>query len=582
MPLPPAKTGIRTHLALPSGRALSVAFALLLLLAALDGVLPYAQMLLFRGAVPLRSGVVKAALLLVCLAAVAMREGRRAADASGDAVMLRRSITLVALLFALYLGVHAASLSRFPAGYTLLGFNSFYFHLLLAPLLLWSGLRIGEDSVVRAVALLLPGLLLLGAAQAVLGTPLLPVTSADGLFETNAWKFYGHVRAFSLFSSPAAFGGFLLFAALLMLAAAREAEGGRRALLIALAAAACGGLLLTRTRAVWLHAAVSVAAALLLPMLRKRRALLTVAPLLVGVLLLAGLALYQGAGAGHALSGESLLQRADTWWYAATRWLGADARTALFGSGYFQHGGINAAGDLKIDSTWLAAGLQTGVAGLFLLILLQCALWLLLVAKAAERGGIVATAAAVYWISWMALWTLGVATSPFALVFLLAVLAPAGKEAGRGVALDRPRLRGPALALTLGALGFAALLGAAALHSPSASDGAARWESRLRMKMLRHAQHVYRGKRGRWCDGVDSLLAFSRAAAVPFGNGNRYLPLYDAELPLDSLRATPRSGRPYIVLASPDGARYQIRDPDGFGYISSWTAEDEFDRASWE
>lgn len=571
------------RMTLPSGSALSVAFALLLLFAALDGVLPYAQMLLLGGAVPLRSGVVKGALLLVCLAAVAMREGRRASDASGDAVMLRRSITLVALLFALYLGVHAVSLSRFPAGYTLLGFNSFYFHLLLAPLLLWSGLRIGEDAVVRAFALLLPGLLLLGAAQAVLGAPLLPVTSADGLFQTNAWKFYGHVRAFSLFSSPSAFGGFLLFAVLLMLAASREATGGRRALLISLAAAACGGLLLTRTRAVWLHAAVSIAAMLLLPLLRRRRALLTVAPLFAGVLLVAGLALYQSAGAGHALSGESLLQRADTWWYAAMRWLGADVRAALFGSGYFQHGGVNAAGDLKIDSTWIAGGLQTGITGLLFLILLQCALWLLLVAKAAERGGVVATAAVTFWIPWMALWTLGVATVPFGLVFLLAVLATAPKpEAGQRVKVDLPRERGPALALTLGAMGFAALLAAAALHSPSASDGAARWESRLRMKMLRHAQHEYRTATGRYCDGLDSLLAFSRRAGIAYGAGAAYLPLYDGRVHPDSLRATPRSGRLYIVLASPDGARYQIRDPDGFGYISSWTAEDEFDRASWE
>jgi hypothetical protein len=566
-----------------SDHALSRIFALLLLLAMIDGALPYAQMLLFHGTVPLRSAAIKGAMFLVCVVAMTRRSVDRVEAGGASEPVLRLAVTSAALLFAAILAAQALLFSRFPAGYTLLGFNSFYAFLLIAPLALWSRLRIDETAVLRTVQWVLPPMLLLGAAQALLGAPLLPLASADAAFQTNAWKFYGHVRAFSLFSSPSSFGVFLVVAALLLLAAARESRGRRRALLALLASAACAGVLLTRTRAVWLHAAVSIAALLLLPVLRKRRAVLTMMPLFVGVLLLAALALYQGAGAGSVLSGESLLQRVDTWWYAASRWLGADMRTALFGSGYFQHGGLNATGDLKIDSTWIAAGLQTGITGLLLLILLQGLLWLLLVAKAMDRGGVVATAAVAFWIPWIALWTLGIATTPFALVFLLAVLVPHRTEiAMSSTPVDRRWTRRVIVAIPLGVAVFAALATVAALRSPSAIDGAARWESRVRMKMLRHAQQEYRTATGRYCDGVDSLLAFSYRARIVYGSGAAYLPLYEGRVHPDSLRVTPRSGRPYLVLASPDGARYQIRDPDGFGYVSSWTVEDEFDRASWE
>ena len=566
-----------------SHHTLATMAALLLLLSMLDALLPDVQMLLLRGTMLVRPVAVKVAFALVCGTELLLPVSKPVGDSVDAGFPLRWSITAAAMLFAIFLALHAFVLSGFPAAYTLLGFNSFYFFLLIVPALLWSGLRINEDTVIHSVTWLLLPLLFIGVAQVFTGNPLLPVASSDGSFQIHSWKFYGHVRAFSLCASPSAYGTVLVFAVLLLLTAVRNVSGRRRALFYVLIVAAVAGVLLTRTRAVWLHGALSVLVLQLLPWLRRRRTMLFSVPLLLGTLLVAGLAIYQGAGAGTVFSGESLLQRADTWWYAVQRWTGDGPGTLLFGTGFFQHGSLNIAGDLKIDSTWFAAGLQTGGTGLLLLLFLQTVLWLSLVGMMHERGRDTATAAVSFWAPWMVLWTLGIATTPFALVFLLAALTGRSDEETNGardaIIVATPR---ETVVWTLGAAIFAAMLVFGTLSSPSALDGTARWESRVRMKMLRHAEHEYRAARGRWCDGIDSLLAFSHSARVVYGSGDQFIPLYGSSISADSLRCAPRSGRPYIVVASPDGAHYQIRDPDGFGYISSWTVEAEFDTPSWE
>lgn len=573
----------------------SFAATALLLAAAVDGVLAYPQMLLFGGTVVLPTVSVKIALLLVCLTGAAwlLVSKHRQDVASTSAAPQRASVgagrvKLLASVLLVYLGIHATVFSQHPLLYTARGFNAYYFYLLLAPLLVMSGFRVRPKTVVITVLVSALPLLVLGFLQSALGAPLLPVTASDVSFETHAWKFYGAVRAFSLFSSPASFGAFLVFAALLCLALVRDTSStgvfthprALRIVLLVLFALVLAGLLVTRTRAVWLHAAFSIATLLLWPRITRMPRLLSLLPVVAGVVVLAGIAAFLAAGGTSMAAAESLLQRFDGWWYAVSRWMSGDVGTALFGTGFFQHGTANGTGDLLIDSTFIGAGLQIGIVGLALLVLLQTAMWRALATAAARRSPL-AIAAAAYCAPWTLLWLQGIAVVPFAIVFLLAILGGVvdqDTDTPGSVSLFTP---GSERVLYLASLAFAALVVYGALHTPAAQSGGERWESRVRMKLLQAAQHRHHAWYGRWCDGVDSLVSFAGRADTGLDDAAAYLPLYGRAVPVDSIGRTPGSGRSYVVITTPDGARYQIRDPDGHGYIGSWTVPEEFDRASW-
>ena len=113
-----------------------------------------------------------------------------------------------------------------------------------------------------------------------------------------------------------------------------------------------------------------------------------------------------------------------------------------------------------------------------------------------------------------------------------------------------------------------------------------KWESRARMSALRTAQIEYFGAKQRYTADIDSLLSFvqdslpgARADSI-FSKTKLTLSAFS----FDSIRVTPKSHTPYLLSVNDTSQvrRYQIPDPDGYGYISSLTDPDEHNRASWE
>jgi hypothetical protein len=113
-----------------------------------------------------------------------------------------------------------------------------------------------------------------------------------------------------------------------------------------------------------------------------------------------------------------------------------------------------------------------------------------------------------------------------------------------------------------------------------------KWESRARMSALRTAQLEYYDMKKTYSADMDSLLMFVQDSLPATRVDSLFTDtrLYLTAFAFDSIRATPKSGTPYILAVDDTSEvhRYYIEDPDGFGYVSSLTDPDEHNKASWE
>ena len=111
-----------------------------------------------------------------------------------------------------------------------------------------------------------------------------------------------------------------------------------------------------------------------------------------------------------------------------------------------------------------------------------------------------------------------------------------------------------------------------------------KWESRARMSALRSAQIEYYSAKQRYTKDIDSLLGFVQNDLSSSRRDSIFTRLYNTSFSFDSLRHSPMKLLPYEIAVDDTSAihRYQITDPDGFGYISSILNPDEHNKASWE
>ncbi|MCK6606491.1 MAG: hypothetical protein L6Q59_16465 [Ignavibacteriaceae bacterium] len=137
-------------------------------------------------------------------------------------------------------------------------------------------------------------------------------------------------------------------------------------------------------------------------------------------------------------------------------------------------------------------------------------------------------------------------------------------------------------------------------------------ESRLRMLLLRDAQQAYFSVKGKFTTSVDSLINFLKSpegeklymAIDSITNKPVYKNLYANKGLIDSLRKTPKSLQPYIVLVDTSrsfdstvtaagrllkvdttitvGTKYRIEDPDGYGTVGDLSNDALKNSASWE
>ncbi len=111
-----------------------------------------------------------------------------------------------------------------------------------------------------------------------------------------------------------------------------------------------------------------------------------------------------------------------------------------------------------------------------------------------------------------------------------------------------------------------------------------KWESRARMSALRSAQIEYYSGKQRYAKDIDSLLLYVQNEISETRRDSIFTRLYITSFSFDSLRHSPMKLIPYEIVVDDTSAvpRYQITDPDGFGYISSIINPDEHNKASWE
>ncbi|NOY05081.1 MAG: hypothetical protein GXO82_00355 [Chlorobi bacterium] len=112
-----------------------------------------------------------------------------------------------------------------------------------------------------------------------------------------------------------------------------------------------------------------------------------------------------------------------------------------------------------------------------------------------------------------------------------------------------------------------------------------KWESRARMTHLRTAELQYYHRNKDYLADIDSILIFIRDSLSAEQRDSLFPRLYTGPFVIDSLRHSPRSLQPYIIMVDDTSSkvpRYRIEDPDGYGYISSLEDPTEHNKASWE
>ncbi len=143
----------------------------------------------------------------------------------------------------------------------------------------------------------------------------------------------------------------------------------------------------------------------------------------------------------------------------------------------------------------------------------------------------------------------------------------------------------------------------------------AKKESRLRMENIKEAQILFQKKFGHFTASMDSLVNFVKTSAYvdSIRNGfdslsrrptDPFKKLAEGKFVPDSLFATPKSHRPYIVqidtsvvtdtIYTPQGkvkrvetrtvigSRYYVEDPDGYGTVGSVESDALKNSLSWE
>lgn len=387
-------------------RFLSYLFVLVFFLLLVEGVLPQAQMLLFSGNIPVKSVVLKL-LLLALVAAFFLLHILR----SSNVVCVRR-LAIPYLVFLAYLVLHFTLLrEEYPADYLLQSYNTYYFFLLLLPFAPF--LSVEARTFSRLLMLISAPLLLLGFAQYLGNSPILPVASADRYFSVFSPEYYGKARAFSLFNSGLNYGHFLaLLAAFLLCHLIRARRRAWFFLVPALVAVALA-CYTTLTRNLYIEFAFTLLTALLLMRRQKfnpsslRYRLLVAVPFLYGItasvilFVMPLLELLSGSGA-LLLKQDSLVIRVQAWLYYLPLWIGSGLKTLLFGVGLIQHERFPLTENVVIDNSFLAIGLHIGVVGLLLWFILMWKLWsYLLTIQGRMPDNMPVAAMTALWSTWI-------------------------------------------------------------------------------------------------------------------------------------------------------------------------------------
>lgn len=249
--------------------------------------------------------------------------------------------------------------------------NSYYFWSGAILLILASRLSINGELGIRYLNIFAILLCILGVFQSITGNEIVFQRSPDDAFYVSAIWFFGRLRAFSLFTSGYAFGQFLIM--LILLNINRSMKGGWTYSSIGITALYCITIYFTYTRAIYLSLALSIIlffVAKNFDVLRSR----IVVPLMC---FLAGLIVVYAAGSkdeilntrSSVLSSATSDERLSNWSINFNNWYN-EIPTLLFGDGTTQNVRLDIIGKVTIDNSYIAILVNSGILGLMLSLIL--------------------------------------------------------------------------------------------------------------------------------------------------------------------------------------------------------------------
>lgn len=384
------------------GHILIIIFFLFLV----DGVLPQLQMALFSGRILFPNILVKGVLILLLAACLFLHVYR-----TGKVKWPRRIKTEYFIFLTYLVGHFLLLLGEYPLDYLLFTYNAYYFFILILPFTIYA--PIDPKTFLRWLIIISIPALSLGIAQFVSGSPILPVSSADNLFDVAAWRYYGKVRAFSLFTSGLQFGYFLTLLEAVLIYYLFKRKGLRRIAVLAALVVVSFACYSTLTRNTYLQFVFTGCTALLLlaqkagfsPLLAR---FLGVIPAIYGVVAFisvvgAQINLLGKSQTATILRDESLLIRLLGWHRHYQLWTESGLAKLLFGVGMIGGGRFAIFGEVVIiDNSFLSVGLHIGLIGLGLWVFFMWRLWLWMLNVLRNAPDNVALfAIAAFWSTWI-------------------------------------------------------------------------------------------------------------------------------------------------------------------------------------
>jgi hypothetical protein len=276
--------------------------------------------------------------------------------------------------------------------------------LVLCGVILAVPLDITHRRAMQGGTVLFIAAILVSAVQYITETSVLPTRSQDGTFAVQSPIFYGHARAFSLFTSGYQAGLFYCIPAaigvILLVARRRPVIGG---ILLSLSVF---GSYATMTRLTMLSLGVSVLSVIMLSNPRFSRVVKTL-PLIcaLGAIVTISTASPDPGKSAKAdiSSTESLGDRVHEWRYYGSRYMSGDLTQKLYGTGMSEYAPDDAAkrypsaAPVPIDNAYLQLLLHGGLLSLAVVVYFYIQAWRMLLFKATtERSLFTLAAAAVF------------------------------------------------------------------------------------------------------------------------------------------------------------------------------------------
>lgn len=276
-------------------------------------------------------------------------------------------------------------------------------------------------------------IILLGFAQYMTNSSIVPTTFSNTNFSLNSLNFQGHIRAFSLFSSGLSYGHYLAILEAILIFYLLRVKNWHRALVAFTIFVVFLAGYTTLTRNVYLEMCLTLTSSLALGLRSFYRGkyskylerLILYLPFLNAIatliLIFYGLYLSTFINDSTLLNDESLAVRYSSWEVYLTNWMNSGINQFIFGIGLAQ--GIDAQHtQFTIDNSFLAVAIHIGLAGLILWLIFMWKLWVWIVniQKAFPHDALL-FAIASFWCTWISTGFLSILTYLYPLLAMIAL-----------------------------------------------------------------------------------------------------------------------------------------------------------------